>query len=82
VRKATEYSASHLEGAKNIAHTRLRERLDEISAGTQWVVHCQTGVRAAGACAFLEREGRDVICVADGFENAPETLLSRQGEAA
>jgi hydroxyacylglutathione hydrolase len=77
VRKATEFSAGHLRGAKNIAHTRLRQQLGAISADVSWVVHCQTGVRAASACAFLERSGRNVICVADSFDHAPKALLEK-----
>ena len=74
VRKATEFSAGHLRGAQNIAHTRLLPRLDEVPADSPLIVHCASGLRAAGACAFLAREGREVICVTDKFENAPKEL--------
>jgi hydroxyacylglutathione hydrolase len=75
VRKATEFGAGHLAKAQNIAHTRLRPRLAEVPFGKPLVVHCQSGVRATGACAFLERNHREVFCVADSFENAPKELL-------
>ena len=61
VRKASEYNAGHLEGALNIAHTRLAARLDEIPRDKTLLVHCASGVRASSATSFLQREGRDVI---------------------
>ena len=76
VRKATEFAAAHLRDAQNIAHTRLRPRLGEVAADAPLVVHCASGLRAAGACAFLERAGREVVCVADKFENSPKALLA------
>ena len=76
VRKATEFAAGHLRNARNIAHTRLRPRLDEVSADFPLLVHCASGLRAAGACAFLSRAGRENICIADKFENAPKELLA------
>ena len=69
-------TAAHLRDAQNIAHTRLRPRLGEVAADAPLVVHCASGLRAAGACAFLERAGREVVCVADKFENAPKALFA------
>ena len=76
VRKATEFAAGHLRDARNIAHSRLRPRLDEVPADFPLLVHCASGLRAAGACAFLSRVGRENICIADKFENAPKELLA------
>jgi hydroxyacylglutathione hydrolase len=76
VRKATEFSTSHLRDAQNLAHTRLRPRLNDVAAGCQLLVHCASGLRAAGACAFLSRAGRETICIADKFDNAPKQLLA------
>ncbi len=76
VRKATEFAAGHLRGAQNLAHTRLRPRLGHVPAHRPLLVSCQSGLRAAGACAFLARGGREVVCVADKFENAPKELLA------
>jgi hydroxyacylglutathione hydrolase len=76
VRKATEFAAGHLRGAQNLAHTRLRPRLEEVPTDYPLIVSCQSGMRATGACAFLARAGRDVTCVADKFENAPRELLA------
>lgn len=74
VRKATEFAGSHLRNACNIAHTRLRPRLAEIPK-VPLLVNCQSGQRATGASAFLARNGYEVTCVADKFENAPRAVL-------
>lgn len=75
VRKATEFGGRHIQNAHNIAHTRLRPRLAEVPR-VPLVVHCQTGQRATGASAFLARNGYEVTCVADKFENAPGAILA------
>jgi hydroxyacylglutathione hydrolase len=75
VRKATEFAAGHLRGAANFAHTRLLPRLEEIPAGPL-LVNCQSGTRAAGACAFLARHGRRATAILDKFENAPKEWLA------
>ncbi len=75
VRKATEFSAGHLRGAMNLAHTRLLPHLAEIPKDNPLLVSCQSGMRAASACAFLERNGLQATCIADRFENAPTELL-------
>jgi len=75
VRKATEFVGGHIRNAHNIAHTRLRPRLAEIPR-VPLLVHCQTGHRATGASAFLARNGYEVTCVADKFENAPLGILT------
>lgn len=67
VRRATEYDAGHVRGAKNIAHVRLGPRLEEVPKGTPLLVHCQGGVRSARACSFLERKGYDVTNLKGGF---------------
>jgi hydroxyacylglutathione hydrolase len=75
VRKATEFSAGHLRGAKNIAHTRLLPKLADVPRDKPLLVSCQSGMRATGACAFLERHGIQATCIDDKFENAPADLL-------
>jgi len=67
VRRAGEHAAGALPGAANIAHTRLKERLDEVPRGEPLVVHCQTGIRSACASSFLEREGYDPTNLAGGY---------------
>ncbi|MFI4881044.1 MAG: rhodanese-like domain-containing protein [Phycisphaerales bacterium JB064] len=67
VRRATEYAAGHIEGAKNIAHTRLASRLDETPNNGKLLVHCQGGVRSARACGYLQRLGYDCINLKGGY---------------
>jgi len=75
VRKATEFAGAHIRNAHNLAHTRLRPRLAEIPR-VPLLVHCQTGHRATSASAFLARNGYEVTCVDDQFQNAPKAILS------
>lgn len=69
VRKKSEYQAGNVEGAQNIAHTRMHPRLGEVPEDKTVVVHCQAGGRASVAAAFLKRMGRDVILIDDSFDN-------------
>jgi len=69
VRKASEYSEGKVENAENIAHTRLRSRMDELDKDTKYYVHCQSGGRSAVASALLKREGFDVVLIDDEFAN-------------
>ena len=69
VRKATEYDEGHIEGAINIAHTRLLPRMKEVPSDKKVYVHCQAGSRSAVASALLQRNGYDVVLIDDQFEN-------------
>jgi hydroxyacylglutathione hydrolase len=69
VRKLTEYDERHIEGAINVAHTRLLPRLDEVPTDKKLIVHCATGVRANVATAYLAHKGFDVAVVIDDFDN-------------
>lgn len=69
VRKATEYEEGSIDGAMNIAHTRLLPRIDEVPAGKKIVVHCKAGGRSSVASALLQRKGFDVILIDDKWEN-------------
>lgn len=67
VRRASEFAAGHLEGAHNVAHTRLLSRLSEVPRDREILVHCQGGVRSARAAALLERHGYRVTNMAGGY---------------
>ena len=71
VRGASEFEAKHVPGAVNIAHTRLLDRLDELSKEKDLIVHCASGARSAAASSLLERHGFKVHYVDDGFSNYP-----------
>ncbi|MDI6400780.1 rhodanese-like domain-containing protein [Balneolaceae bacterium ANBcel3] len=64
VRKASEFSEGHIEGALNIPHTRLLERIDEVKPdGNAVYVHCSAGGRSAVAAALVQRYGHDVVYI-------------------
>jgi hydroxyacylglutathione hydrolase len=67
VRRASEFAAGGIAGARNIAHTRLLSRLAEVPRDRALLVHCQGGVRSARACALLERHGYSVTNMAGGY---------------
>ena len=68
VRKLTEFNEAHVEGAFNIAHTRLLERKKELDKDKTWLVYCRTGARASVATSLLRRDGFDVKYVDDDVE--------------
>ena len=49
VRRATEFKEGHIEGATNIAHTRLLSRLAEVPKDRHILVHCRSGARSVAA---------------------------------
>lgn len=69
VRRATEFAEGHFEGAKQIAHTRLMTRTDELPKDELIYVHCRSGARAAKAASFLAKKGFQVVHV-DGAVDA------------
>ncbi|MCC5822283.1 MAG: MBL fold metallo-hydrolase [Phycisphaerales bacterium] len=79
VRRKTEYDEGHIDGATNIAHTRLASRLDEVPGGGPLLVHCRSGVRSARASSFLQRNGFDVINLRGGYL-AWEQAAGKKGE--
>lgn len=67
VRRATEFAEGHLPRAKNIAHTRLASRLDELPKNRRWLVNCRSGKRSARACSWLQRRGYSVVNLEGGM---------------
>jgi len=63
VRGLSEFEASHIPEAVNIAHTRLLDQLDNLDKKTTYLVHCRSGARAASAASLLKHKGFDVIYV-------------------
>ncbi len=69
VRKASEFNEASVNGAINIAHTRLLPKKEELPRDKKLYVHCQSGGRSAVASALLKRAGFDVVLIEDEFEN-------------
>ena len=63
VRRASENAVDGIDGAQNIAHTRLKARIEELDPDQRYLVHCRTGHRATAAVSFLERQGFEVVHV-------------------
>lgn len=79
VRSEDEYAAGHLPGALNIAHTELRDRIDEVreaAAGRPVRTHCASGVRSYLAHRLLVAEGFDSATLSGGMR----TLLAFHGK--
>jgi hydroxyacylglutathione hydrolase len=84
-RNEHEHAEGAMEGALNVAHTRLKPRVADLPKGRPIVCHCRSGVRSAAATAFLRREGLDVTNLAGGFlawEQAGGEVVKPGAEAA
>ena len=68
VRKASEFSQANIEGAINIAHTRLLPALDSLDKNKKYYVHCMTGGRSAAASSLLKKNGFNAVLIEDDFE--------------
>jgi hydroxyacylglutathione hydrolase len=66
-RRRGEFADGHIPHAVNIAHTRLRARLAEVSKDRPILVYCSTGTRSARACSLLQRYGYEVMNLAGGM---------------
>lgn len=70
VRSPAEHAGGHLDGALNVPHTELRERLDEVrtaAAGRPVAVHCASGVRSYLATRVLLAAGLDARNLSGGW---------------
>ena len=81
VRRASEFAAGAVAGARNIAHTRLRARLDELDRSKRLLVHCRTGHRATAAVSYLERQGFDVVHIGSKIMDWPATAAPTKAGA-
>jgi hydroxyacylglutathione hydrolase len=77
VRRAAEFAAGAVPGARNIAHTRLRARLDELDRDKTYLVHCRSGHRATAAAAFLESQGFDVTHIGAKIADWRQTTATK-----
>lgn len=77
VRRLSEYEEGHIDGALNIAHTRLLEQEDALPKDKTLLVHCLSGARSSVASALLRRDGYKVKYVDDHIDNWTETVISK-----
>lgn len=78
VRGAGEFAESHVEGAKNIAYTRLAARLSEVPNDQRIYVHCGSGLRASFAVSYLSNQDREIIYVDGPFSEIPDSILTEK----
>jgi len=70
VRSRSEFATGHLEGALNIPHLELRERLDEVRTSADGLavsVLCASGVRSYLATRVLRAVGFDARNLSGGW---------------
>ena len=68
VRNRSEWNGGHLPGARLIPLPELTDRLEEIPADRQVVVHCQSGGRSSVAASVLLAAGRSRVAnLAGGY---------------
>lgn len=75
VRSKSEFAASHVKSASNIAHTRLASTNSPLPHASPLFVHCGSGMRAAMAAAFLAKQGHEVVYVDGAFGDISKSLL-------
>jgi rhodanese-related sulfurtransferase len=66
VRSPREFDTGHLPGARNIAHTRLRDQLDDVPPGAPIRVYCASGFRSYLASRILRQRGWDDVASLSG----------------
>lgn len=74
VREANEYQMGHVPTAKNLPLSNLSDRLSELDSDQEYFLICQSGARSEKACAFLSRQGYNVINVLGGTSAWPDKL--------
>jgi phage shock protein E len=79
VRSAQEFAGGHIDGAINIPHTQINERVEEIralQAGDSHkpvVLYCRSGHRAGLAKRELEDAGFDRVTNFGGLDDWPDS---------
>lgn len=69
VRRPDEWDQGHVAGAIHIPFWELADRVDELPDTELWV-HCAGGFRAAIGASIVDRAGRSVVVVDDGWDQA------------
>jgi hydroxyacylglutathione hydrolase len=73
VRKPGEWSAEHLETAKNFPLDFINEHMQEIRADEIYYLHCKSGYRSTIASSILKARGfHNLVNVQADFEDFPE----------
>ena len=81
VRTPKEYSAGHLEGAKNIPHDQIKARIGELGTDKDRVIvlYCRSGRRTGIAAGALQAEGFTNIFDAKRYDRMKAEWERRKG---
>lgn len=66
VRTAAEFAQGHIDGSLNIPIDEMRERIDEVPAGTV-LIYCEVGMRGHNATMYLRQNGYDAMNLDGGY---------------
>lgn len=74
VRHGREYSHYRLPNALNLPLHELRQRMDELEQGVQYICYCKTGRRSSAAAFLLSQAGYDVAVLRGGLQVLPPIM--------
>lgn len=78
VRKASEFNAEHLVGAKNFPLDFINRNMNQVSRENVYYLHCVSGYRSLVAASILKARGfSEVINVRGGYKVLVNTPLKR-----
>jgi hydroxyacylglutathione hydrolase len=80
-RRNDERAQGYVAGSQHIPLHELADRLDEVPQGEVWV-YCGSGYRASVAASILDRPGRQMVLINDGYDNAVAAGLEDEHPAA
>ena len=69
VRTEEEFAQGHIEGALNISHTEIINRLEDIPKDKDLIIYCRSGKRAGVAAKLLAKNGYKNLFHLDGDMN-------------
>jgi len=69
VRSAEEFAKGHIEGAKNISHSEIVKRINELPKDIDLIIYCRSGKRAGIAAKLLTKYGFEKLYHLDGDMN-------------
>jgi len=78
VRKASEFNAEHLVGAKNFPLDFINQNMDQVQRDNIYYLHCVSGYRSLVAASILKARGFEgVVNVTGGYKELVNTSLKR-----
>ena len=78
VRKASEFNAEHLVGAKNFPLDFINQNMDQVRRDAIYYLHCVSGYRSLVAASILKARGFEgMINVQGGYKDLVKTDLKR-----